>query len=135
MHYNDVIMGTMAFQITNLTIVCSSVYSGADQRKYQSFASLFFERGIHRSPVNSPHKGPVTRKMFPFDDAIMMDVFRIYRLQTGCRYREPVNIRNPGPRLDIKTVFPGMWISIIAIRLSQDRLIFMVDVPILTIHL
>ena len=28
-------------------------------------------RGIHRWPVNSPHKGPVTRKMFPFDDVIM----------------------------------------------------------------
>ena len=27
--------------------------------------------GIHRSPVNSPHKGPVTRKMFQFDDVIM----------------------------------------------------------------
>ena len=28
-------------------------------------------RGIHRSPVNSPHKWPVARKMFPFDDVIM----------------------------------------------------------------
>ena len=27
--------------------------------------------GIHRGPVNSPHKGPVTRKMFPFDDVVM----------------------------------------------------------------
>ena len=34
-------------------------------------ASLVFVRGIHRSPVNSPHKWPVTRKMFPFDDVIM----------------------------------------------------------------
>ena len=46
-------------------------YSGADQRKYQSSTSLAFVRGIHRWPVNSPHKGPVTRKMFPFDDVIM----------------------------------------------------------------
>ena len=29
-------------------------------------------RGIHRGPVNSPHKWPVTRKMFPFDDVIML---------------------------------------------------------------
>ena len=29
-------------------------------------------RGIHRWQVNSPHKGPVTRKMFPFDDVIML---------------------------------------------------------------
>ena len=41
-------------------------------RKYQSSASLAFVRGIHRWPVNSPHKWPVTRKMFPFDDVIMM---------------------------------------------------------------
>ena len=66
-HYNDVIMSAMASQITNLTIVYSSVYSGADRRKHQSSASLAFVRGIHRWPVNSPHKGPVTRKMFPFD--------------------------------------------------------------------
>ena len=45
---------------------------GTDQRKHQSSASLAFVRGIHRRPVNSPHKWPVTRKMFPFDDVIMI---------------------------------------------------------------
>ena len=76
LHYNDAIMGTIASQITSLTIVYSTVYSDADKRKYQSSASLGFVRGIHRgtvnspSPVNSPHKWPVTRKMFPFDDGI-----------------------------------------------------------------
>ena len=70
-HHCDVIMGTMASPITSLTIVYSTVYSGADQRKHQSSASLAFVRGIHRSSVNSPHKCPVTRKMFPFDDVIM----------------------------------------------------------------
>ena len=70
-NYNDVIMSTMASQITRLTIVYSSAYSGTDQRKHQSSASLAFVRGIHRRPVNSPHKGPVTRKMLPFDDVIM----------------------------------------------------------------
>ena len=64
-------MSTMASQITSLTIVYSTVYLGADQWKHQSSASLAFVRGIHRWPVNSPHKGPVTRKMFPFDDVIM----------------------------------------------------------------
>ena len=63
-HYNDVIMGAIASQITSLTIVYSTVYSDADQRKHQSSASLAFALGIHRSPVNSPHKGPVTRKKF-----------------------------------------------------------------------
>ena len=61
----------MASQITSLTIVYSTVYSGADHRKYQSSASPDFVQGIHRWPVNSPHKGPVTRKLFPFDDVIM----------------------------------------------------------------
>ena len=54
-HCCDVIMGTMASQTTSLTIVYSTVYSGADQRKRQSSASLAFVRGIHRLPVNSPH--------------------------------------------------------------------------------
>ena len=70
-HYGDVIMGAIASQIISLTIVYSTVHSDADQRKHQSSASLAFVRGIHRGPVNSPHKWPVTRKMFPFDDVIM----------------------------------------------------------------
>ena len=40
-------------------------------KKHQSSASLAYVRGIHRSPVNSPHKWPVTRKMFPSDDVTM----------------------------------------------------------------
>ena len=47
-HYIDVIMTTMASQITSLTVVYSIVYSGADQRKHQSSASLAFVREIHR---------------------------------------------------------------------------------------
>ena len=70
-HYGDVIMGAITSQITSLAIVCSTIYSDADHRKHQSSASLAFVRGIHRGPVNFPHKWPVTRKMFPFDDVIM----------------------------------------------------------------
>ena len=55
-------MGATASQITGILIIYSTICSGADQRKYQSSASLTFERGIHRSPVGSPHKWPVTRK-------------------------------------------------------------------------
>ena len=48
---------------------------GEDQSKHQSSASLAFVRGIHRLPVNSPHKkGTVRRKMFPFDDIIMKNL-------------------------------------------------------------
>ena len=61
-------MGAIESQITNLTIVYSTVYSGADQ----SSASLAFVRGIHRWPVNYRNKWPVTRKMFSFNDVIML---------------------------------------------------------------
>ena len=64
-------MGAMASQITSLTIVYSSVHSGTDQIKHQSSASLAFVQGIHRWPVNSPHKGPVTWKMSQFGDVFM----------------------------------------------------------------
>ena len=71
-HYDDIIMGAIATQITSLTTVYSTGYWGVDQSKHQSSASLAFVRGIHRGPVNSPHKWPVTRKMSPFDDVIMV---------------------------------------------------------------
>ena len=62
-------MSVMVSQITSLTIVY--FIQGAAQNKHQGSASLAFVRGIPRWPVNSPHKGPVTRTMFPFDDVIM----------------------------------------------------------------
>ena len=55
-------MGTMTSQITSLTIVYSTVYSDADQRKHQSSSSLAFVRGILRGRVNSPHKWPVAEE-------------------------------------------------------------------------
>ena len=77
--YNDVIMGAIASQITSLTIVYWTICSDADQRKRQSSVSLAFT-GIHRWPVNSPHKGPVTRRMFPFDDVIMGSVISLVNI-------------------------------------------------------
>ena len=47
-HYIDAIMITMASQISSLTVVYSTAYSDADQRKYQSSTSLAFVWGIHR---------------------------------------------------------------------------------------
>ena len=69
LHYSDIIMSAMASQIISLSTVCL----GTDQIKHQSSVSLDFVRGFHRSPVNSPHKGPVTRKIFPLDDVIMLN--------------------------------------------------------------
>ena len=68
-HYNDVIMSAMANKNTSLTIVYLTVYSGADQR-HDISALLGFLRGIHRCPVNSPHKRPIPRNMFPFEGVI-----------------------------------------------------------------
>ena len=77
-HYSDIIMGSMAHQITSLTIIYSTVYSGTDQRKHQSSTSLAFAWGIDRWP----HKWPVTRKMFPFDYFIMNTRPRAQRIPT-----------------------------------------------------
>ena len=67
-HYSDVIMDAMVSQITSIIIVYSTAYLDTDQRKHQNSKSLAFVRGIPRRPANSPHKGPITRKMFPFSD-------------------------------------------------------------------
>ena len=67
-------MSAMASQIIAISIVYSTVCSGADQREKQTSTSLAFVRGIHPWPVNSPHKGPVTRKMFQFGDIIMLSM-------------------------------------------------------------
>ena len=48
LHYSDVIMGTIASQITSITIVYSIIYSNADKKNHQRSASLAFVRGIHR---------------------------------------------------------------------------------------
>ena len=68
-HYRYGIMSSMASN--HRLLDCSTVCSGAHQRKHQSSASLALLWGIHMWPVDSPHKGPVTRKMFPFYDVII----------------------------------------------------------------
>ena len=101
-------MSAVVSQITSLTIVCPAVYSVADQRKHQSSASL--AQRIHRWPVNSPHKWPVTRSfdvffdlrlnkwLFPFDDVIMwLNVVHFQRL--FCAYAENAETWIP-------TIFP-----------------------------
>ena len=100
--YKDVIMGTMAFHISIIIIVYSSVYSGADhhQRKHQSFASLAFVWGSHRWPVNYPHKWPVKRKIFPFDFVIV----KCLRLK--------------------ESHYAGQWIKLYNIRGKKTRIIF-----------
>ena len=93
-HYSDGIMSAIVSQITSLNIVYSTVYPGTDQRKHQSSASLAFVREIHRWPVNSLHKGPITRKIFPFDDVIIFIIKTLF-IFYSCAWRRdyvcPIN--------------------------------------------
>ena len=68
---HDVMTSAMAFQITGVSIVCSTVCSGVDQRKYQSSTAVALVTGIHRWPVDSPQRAS-SGKMFSFDDVIMV---------------------------------------------------------------
>ena len=82
-HYSDFIIFIMcatASQITGILIVYSTICSCADQRKHQSSGSLDSRGGI----TVEPHKGPVSRKMFPFHDVIM---YCISRWNCGLNFR------------------------------------------------
>ena len=116
-HYYDVIMNAMASQNTSVSVVYSTVVSDADQRKHQSSASLAFARGIHRWPVNSPHKRPVTRKMFPFDDVIMS-------LRLVCFVQRGANIGCVKLKVDCTTdLFIGIvWDAIHTVVIVDDIL-------------
>ena len=66
-------MSPMAYQLTGVSIVCSTV--GLARIKENIKAPLLaFLRRIHRLPVKSPHKRLVTGKMFPIDDVIMQHI-------------------------------------------------------------
>ena len=116
-YYSGVMMGVMAFQITSLTIVYSTVDSGTDERKHQSSASLAFVRGIHRWPVNSPDKWPVTRKMFPFDDVTMISV-----AITGPLCTEPAK-RSRFSFNQSVSVISVVWINNLSPRLDSNPIL------------
>ena len=92
-------MSTMACQNTVSRLFTQSFIQGADQRKHPSFVSLAFVRGIRWWVVNSLHKGPVTRKMFPFNDIIMAWTF--------------LNL-NPGP-MNYVSFAPIYWLGFVSV--------------------
>ena len=94
-------MGAMASQITSLTVVCLTVY----QRKHQSSASLSFVRGIHRWPGNSPHKWPVTQKIFPFDDVSMFKLMLTKKNRSFLIHKQACNRTNLMIRDDPKQTY------------------------------
>ena len=117
-NYSDVIMSVMVSLITSLTIIYSILYSGAHERKYQSFASLAFVRGIHRWPVYSPHKEPVTRKMVPFDDVIMS----IHVAQSGPRGDNLQHQLSPLQTLIVKRgSVKHIWVMLSKLHWCQQR--------------
>ena len=79
-HYNDVIMTTMASQITSLTVVYSTVYSDADQRKHQSSASLAFVRGNHQDRWIPRTKGQLRGKCFHSMTSSWDFAWRLYQV-------------------------------------------------------
>ena len=116
-HYNDVMMSALASQITSFTVVYSTGYSAANQRKHQSSASLAFVREIQRGPVNSPHKWPVTRKMLPFDDVAIDNtvthtfvVNKIkYILAIGYTQNNTLAVHQLWPVMNTKCVMIYIW--------------------------
>ena len=114
-------MSTVASQITSLTIAYSIVYLIANQRKHQSFALLAFVRGIHQRPVDSPHKGSVTLKMFPFDDVIMWKLKvvtwrQLFHHRLHCR----LTLSNPPvPRVTMK--FSSWQFLVISVFLNKNK--------------
>ena len=79
-HYSDVIMRTMASQTPTFPLFTQPFIQA--QSKKTSKPRHWPLWGIHRWPVNSPHKVPVTRNMFPFDDVIMIKPIRKLRCTT-----------------------------------------------------
>ena len=75
-HYVDVIMTSMASQITSFTVVYFQSFILAQIKENIKAPRHLPLCGNSSGPVNSPQKGPVTRKMFPFDDVIMGIVSR-----------------------------------------------------------
>ena len=86
---NDVIMTTIASQITSLTAVYSTVYSDVRRsKKTPKLRVTGLWMGNSPGPVNSPHKGPVTRKMFPFDDVIISTTCTISVMRSDIKCKE-----------------------------------------------
>ena len=111
-HCNDVIMSAMVSQITSVSIVDLTVFSGADQRKHQSFASLALCAGNSALTGKLPHKGPVTQKMFPFDDVIMKTT--LDQLMAWCR-----QVTNPLLEPMLTQIYIAIWRHLGTTRLTD----------------
>ena len=87
-------MSAMASEITSLTIVYSTTYSRRRSKKTSKLRVTGLVRRIHWWLVNSPHKGPVTRKMFPIDDVIMLMIPNKILSAVGLKHLSNLNVFN-----------------------------------------
>ena len=111
-HYSDLIMGAIASQITSLTIVYPTIYSDADQRKHQSSTSLAYVWVIHRGPVNSPHKWPITRKVFPFDGLIIDTPLNVHCFSSSDKVAVMISHKYPRLSSTISDVYNGINLAL-----------------------
>ena len=94
-----------------------------DQRWYQSSASLAFVWGIHRRPVNSPHKWPVTRKMFPFDDVITWDLIVWWTASFWLQWTMAEGTVHGGSIHDLVTSWIELYIIMTLRHMCLDRVL------------
>ena len=92
-------------------------------KKYQSPYYWPFVRGIHRSwgihrwPVNSPHKGSVTRKKLPFDDVIMTLAGKVWRGGGACHPPGGIRVASPVSMIALHARLPVLFHKMKSIRL------------------
>ena len=77
-HYNDVKLTSRSLKSRTIRLFFLTAYANP----YQSPHYWPFVRGVHWWPMNSPHKGPVTRKKLACDDVIMNFDYVVYRIGT-----------------------------------------------------
>ena len=115
-------MNAMASQIIGVSIVCSTVCSGADQRKHQSSASPDFARGIHRWPLNSPHKRTVTQKMSPFDYVIVECKWVVDTWFKGRMPEQYPQVNTSLTKCEIRSLIGSQTSTVQPLKFGMDKL-------------
>ena len=127
-HYNDVIMTTMASQISSLTVVYASVYWGADQRKHQSSASLVFVRGIHRGPVIPRTNGRLRGKCFHLMTSSWIEWWQIIPYSCFSYHWHYCTICHTSLLIGVRNMY------VVRYRLQISFQLFKVETTVMTFH-
>ena len=92
--YSDIIMGDSIWNHQPHNCLLSRLFRGRSKKTSKLHVTGLCVRNS-RGPVNSPHKWPVTRKMFPFDDIIMINLI-VFKFLWGS--------------LDEEILLPCIWV-------------------------